>query len=249
MPPIPPLPPGQYSFRDLLYEISPRWLRAFWAWRLLYSIAVHVDGFIDAAVAAIKYRFPGYYTYQSLAQLARDRKMRRGRIEPDAAFALRLRGWIEAHKRRGTPPEMLRQLSAYHSNAYEIELVNHHGLRWLLGTDGSITHDMITWEPTKTPEQWAQWWLFYHWPVPVPGDGIWSDPGVWDDGGVWDSGLTAAQVEDLSIIPQEWNAGHIRKGSIILLNGDVELWDYPPGTWDDAGNWQTDGPGRITIVQ
>jgi hypothetical protein len=115
-----------------------------------------------------------------------------------------------------------------------------------MDTAGVITQDTVTWDFDLEPEKWARWTLFYEWSTPISGDGIWSDLGTYDDGGVWDSDLTVLEVADIRLVPTQWNAAHC-DGKVFLLTDDHELWDYPTGTWGDAGDWEDYPPASLCL--
>lgn len=237
------------TFRDTLRKISPSWLQQGTALRVLYSIGVQIDAFGEALVAGLKARFPNYYSSETLPIIGRERRIRRGPSEADATYATRLTRWLDDHRLRGGPYALLAQVFAYYAvTPFEVELVYYSGRRYSMDTAGVVTRDDITWSPDLNTAKWARWWMFYHWPDPVVSDGIWSDPGTWSDGGVWDSELTVEEVEELRLVPTEWNAAH-PFGTLVLMNDGVELWDYPPGVWSDPGDWldTTDGPVQLGI--
>ncbi len=215
--PTPDVPIATY--RDALYHLSPWWLRYGIALRIIYVIGLHLDIVAEMFVQGIRRRFPGLDSSDALALSGRDRRIRRGRLEPDEIYAARMRRWLDDHARRGGPYAMLAQLSAHYATApFAIDLVYCSTLCYRMAIDGTVTRLLL---PTFAPDaelatKPGRWWLFYHWPTVPPTDGIWDDPGTWDDGGVWDSGLTAEEVSDLRLIPNEWGNGHSR-GSIVLL--------------------------------
>lgn len=220
------------TFRDAIRKASPPWLRRGNAEKVLYAVGVHLDGLIDAMVASIKMRFPGYYSDETLPFESRQRGIFRGREETSASFAARLIGWWDAHRRRGNPYELLRQLHAHFApNNFPIELIYASGRRFTLAPDGTITWDDVAWTPPGDPAKHARWWLFYHNPAFAVAPGEWND-GVttWNGGQVWGSGLSAADVFDLKLIPIAWgNAESI--GHLVLLD-EGEAWDtYEPGAW------------------
>jgi hypothetical protein len=237
------------TFRDTLRRICPPWLARGNAEKYVYTFGLHLDILGDAVVAAIKLRFPNAYSAESLPLLGRDRKIRRGIGETDATYATRMRRWLDDHARRGGPYAMLAQIFAHYATApFLVELVSRKGQRHAMAIDGSVTRSEISFEPDDRPDLWSRWWLYYHWPTAVAADGVWSDPGVWSDGGVWDSSLTVAEVEDLKLIPTEWNAAHTT-GTLVVLSPDAELWDYPVGTWDEPGGIWGEIPAGIAQIR
>lgn len=206
------------TFRDAIRMLSPSWLRDRVGGGILYAIAAQCDALADAAVAAIKIRFPGLYSHESLPVLGRDRRIRRGRAEPDEVYAVRLARWLDDHRHRGNPYALLAQVHAFYAQApFPIELRYASGRRFEMDTNGNVTRGDIVWSPPGNPAQWARWWLFYQWPDPVDTDGIWSDPGTWDDGGVWDSDLSAEDVRDIRLVPREWNSAHAL-GRVVIVS-------------------------------
>jgi hypothetical protein len=208
------------TFRDTIRSISPPWLQTGNAEKIMYSFGVHMDLLGDAIAASVKLRFPGLYSVDSLPYLGRERRIRRGRYDSDSSYANRLQRWLDDHRRRGGPYAMLEQIHAHFApNNFPVELVYASGRRFSMDVDGNIVMDDIVWTPPGPVDtlKWARWWLFYHWPTPVYGDGLWGDPGTWGDGGVWGSSLSPADVQDLRLVPREWNAAHAI-GRIVLIS-------------------------------
>lgn len=238
------------TFRDTIRDkLSPPWLRGTIGEKVMYALAAQADALGDSVIAAVKSRFPNVYSGESLQYIGRDRKISRGRVETDVVYASRLTRWLDDHATRGGPYALLAQVNAYFAPAsFVVELVYFSGRRFISSAAGVVaTRDDYTWTPDTNTTRWARWWLFYRWPTSLTGDGIWSDAGTWSDGGVWDSNLTEQEVADVRLVPHEWNTAHAL-GVVVLLYGDLELWDYPAGTWADAGLWTSTGPAQISIV-
>jgi hypothetical protein len=238
------------TFRDTIRRITPKWLQGWLGERLLYSFAVHLDLLGDATSWGLQRRFPGLNgeveaeRYDSLGLIGRERRIRRGPNELNANYAARLIPWLDHHRRRGNPYTMLEQVGAYWSaTPFRIDLVYRSGLRFVRDVDGTITRDLVAWNPTDPPNA-SKWWMFFYDYPGATTDGIWSDPGVWSDGFVWDSNLTPAQVAELRLVPAEWNRAK-SNGVIVLLPSSVELWDFPPGLWSDPGDWLDNEAGGV----
>jgi|GEM_PF-2869342 len=123
----------------------------------------------------------------------------------------------------------------------------HVARRYSMDTAGNVLRGEAAWTPDSDSAHWARWWLIYSWPGAVVLDGAWDDAGVWSDGGVWDlDGFDADEVAELRAIPREWNAQHAR-GHLVLAPADAELWDYPPGIWNDGGAWNDETTTAVTI--
>lgn len=236
--------------RAAILELVPRWLRGTTAGAILQAIALHIDLTVQMAASGVRKRFPGADgTEDAIPRIAADRQIIRGRYETAASHNQRLVRWWDDHKRRGNAWALLEQLFRYFAAAFAIECVTFHGDRYSLTTAGVVTHDTIAWVPDNQSALWARWWLFYRWPSAIEADGTWADAGNWDDGGVWDASLaalSAIDVDDTRALPKTWGAGHAT-GKIVLLPAGAELWDYPPGTWGDSGQWSTNGAIMLGI--
>jgi hypothetical protein len=261
------------NFRELILERVPWWLRGFLGSRILYAIGVQADALGDAVGEGVRRRFPGLDSDDSLDAIGRDRRVARGRTEPAANYKPSLLRWLDDHRIRGGPYALLRRLHDFYTGrTWPIHLIYRGGRRFVMQPDGTTVRDIYAWDPDLTPELWAKWWLFHiiddptiytsdgdwsalgYWDEgeiwdSVPGatwDGIetWTDFGItWDDGGTWDTSLTIAEVENLRVVPKDRENAHTF-GSVVLLNDETELWNYPPGTWDDPGNW----PGYSALI-
>jgi len=233
------------TWRDTLLAKSPPWLQRGLGGKLLYVLGLHMDALGDAAVAAVRLRFPGVYTAEALPYQGRDRRIRRGRTEPDANYAVRLRRWRDDHRRRGGPFAMLSQLYAHYApNNFPISLVYRSGRRFAMDTAGVITVSDMSWNPDALPDQWARWWLLYSWPEPVPAVNEFGGGWSWG-GGVWGAGFTPDEIADLRLVPKEWNAAHAQ-GRIVLLGPGTQLWGFPPRLWGE-GTWDSGSRAELTV--
>lgn len=211
------------TFRDTIRKISPPWLRRGNNEKFAYALGLVIDDFGDALHAGVKLRFPGVYSDESLPQIGRERRIRRGRTESTTTYAIRLNRWLTDHRRRGGPYAMLQQLFAHYAPSnFPIELMYRSGRRFSMDVAGAIVRDDTTWTfDAVTASKWARWLLVFHWPTPIDDSGEWdSDPALWDDDTtVWDSNLTPEDIEDLRLIPKEWNAAH-PFGTVQLIDSD-----------------------------
>jgi hypothetical protein len=209
------------TFRDTIRQISPPWLRRGNNEKFAYALGVVIDDFGDALVAGLKLRFPGVYSDESLPLLGRERRIRRGRTESTTIYAVRLNRWLTDHRRRGGPYALLAQLYAHYApNNFPIELIYRSGRRFSMDVAGAVVRDDTTWTfDAVTASKWARWLLVFHWPIAIDDSGEWdSDPALWDDDAtVWDSNLTPSDIEDLRLLPKEWNAAHAL-GTVQLID-------------------------------
>lgn len=223
------------THRDLMRQICPPWLQTGNNEKFLYAVGLAVDTFGDALLAALKLRFPAYYSPDSLAVIGRERLIARGLTEPDEIYATRLIRWLDDHSTRGGPYAMLAQLHAYYApHNFTADLVYRNGRYFHVDTNGVVTRgDLPTFSPDDRPEQWARWWLFAYTDELV-------DP-------------TPEQIAEIRLIPAQWNAAHCQ-GTIVVLSGDqgagtgAELWNFPIGhVWNEPGNWNTPPAIFITV--
>lgn len=219
-----PITQALRTYRDRIRKACPPWLQTGLAEQWLYAAAVQIDAMADAVVGGIKLRFPGQYSYDSLPTIGRERRIRRGRTETDVVYSTRLARWFDSHARRGGPYAMLQQIYEFWApNSFPVTLLNRSGARYQMDVAGVISRDEIF---TYDTPQWAKWILLYE-----------SDA------------LTAADAEDIAVVPRDWIAAHCI-GDVMVLPTGGELWNYPLGhLWDESGTWDTvASPFRVTIV-
>lgn len=240
------------TYRATGNKTLPRWLRKGFdgpvgiAGKVMYALFIVIDDCASMLIAGVKRRFPGYLgEYDSLPLIGAQRRIARGPLETDAGYAARLIPWLDCHRTRGGPYAMLAQLYGFWSGAFQIALVYTSGKRFLLHTDGTITRDYIAgwagYGVDSMGRTLAQWKLFFQWPTAIGNDGLWGSVGstgnaFWGDGGIWGVDLTAAQVQNLLLVPTEWNAAHTH-GTVCLL---------PPSVWPDTSHWQD--PGLVSLA-
>jgi hypothetical protein len=214
-------------------------------------MGIQLDAMADAVVQGVQRRFPGYKgQYDSLPALGADRRIARGPNESDAGYAARLILWLDSvkgHPTRGGPYAMLAQLHGYWQGAFRIALIYRTGYGFFMGLPadptlqplGTVTRGFIfPWTDTTedalgTPL--AHWTLFFEWLPGVSNDGLWGDPGLWGDGGLWGCSLSPTEVEDLILVPTEWNSADAT-GHVTLLS---------TAQYNDPSTWQT--PGLVSI--
>lgn len=237
------------TLRDSMLSRAPRWLRRGRAGAFLYVLGMMLDALLEMTVAAVRVRFPGFYSAQSLEVLGRDRRIRRGIYESDSSYATRLTRWLDDHELRGGPYQMFAQLHAFFApNNFQIDLVYYSGRRFQMSPDGSVERDDIVWSPDGQTAKWARWWLFFRLATPLTSDGLWDDPGTWGDGGVWDSTLTVEEAANYRAVATDWNTAHAF-GRVVLVSPSTALWDYPSGNWDeDDDTWESETPAEFDIV-
>lgn len=214
------------AFRIAILRVMPPWLRRTNGAKVLGAIGMQVDALADQTAAGVRARFPGFVE-DALPLIGRERRIIRGPGETSATYSVRLRRWWDDHRRRGGAYALLEQLFAYYALApRRLDVVAHSGTRYVVDETGEITRDVIEWGADGT-DLWAQVWLFHR----------------LDEAPL----ITPEDVAVYLAIPREWSAGHVLPIPVWLIWPGAELWDYPPGTWDDPPDAIWDGPSPILV--
>ncbi len=227
--------------------LSPRGLKDK-AFRILYGIALIVDAAIQSAIEAVEARLPGIGTFTALYLIGRDRRIKRGRAETDAAFAERLKRWRYDWQRAGNPYAIMRQLQGYvYPKKPRMRIVNEQGTWYTLNTDGTVSRIALggnwDWDTQDEILKSRFWIIIYSTGAEAP----WSRDGTWNDGEVWGtnattwgSTATADQVADIRSIVSDFKSATGLCQNIIICfdNGSFDPEGISPpnpdGLW---GNW------------
>lgn len=216
----------QITFRDTIRNIVPGWMQRGTIGKVIFTLGAHLDAISDMATEALLKRYPLPNSEDASSLLGEDRKIIRGVYEDWNTYASRLRIWRQSHQTRGGAYSLLRQLYAFWSGAFQIEIYTSGINRayYIMGTDGNIARG--------TSSAWvvaglSRWLLVYQWPDPLTDDGLWGDPGTWGDGGVWGSGLTPETVSNLRRVPAQWGNAHsigrLRLAYVLNNSNFIEL--------------------------
>jgi len=250
-------------FAGGLLRRLPPWLQRTVGARVVQGLADPIDALVLSTLAAVRARFPSSTMTDALARIGAERKIPRGLAESDETFAARVLPWLDAHRGRGGPYALLRQLDAYFQAWLNvpIDCVSYKGNRHVIDAaalvaDSAITHDGITWGGDSSGK-WARFWVFLYLPsavVPAPIETVYlvTDTGariVTDTGAflVADlsldaTALDAAQIEIFTCVVRAWAAAHIDRATVVLLWGYRRLWNYPQAvptwaTWGGTSTW------------
>lgn len=224
------------THRDAIRDTAPRWLQGTWGGRLLYSLALVLDGMGDALAAGLKMRFPGLYSTESLPLIGRERRIVRGPGETDGQFAARLRMWLDSHRRAGNPFALLEQLRAYllpENPSIVLEVINRNGVRYLLSNSGEASvFTGETWDWDNHPDQWSRFWV-------VLNNTKWDQSGItwgsatWGDGSAWGCDATPAEVTGVRNLVKAWTPPHAKCENVVVVFDAFGFSLTPPdGTWD-----------------
>lgn len=247
-------------------RLTPPWLRRTVGAQVMEGIAEVVDDTAERFVQGVKLRFPGVpprpIDADALALTGRERRIRRGPLEPEATYAARLPSWWDAHRTRGGPYALLEQLFAYWRDALGVrmDVVYHSGTRRWIDPAGVITRDAITWGADGS-SNWARIWVFFHLGDvldtvdvtdhlgdPILDDG--DDPILARTGSLIVGGAVSDEdAENFKAIPREWSAAHVQRTTIVLLWGEARLWGYPqPVPAWGAWTWQGATTNPVVLV-
>lgn len=148
------------SLRNYGYQLVPRWARGPRLTKLLYAIWTVADEIATMCLMAIKIRFPGVFSYESVPRIASERHLFQGPNELVAHFCERLKTWWDVGKHSGNFYTMAQQIQAYCLPAkFVVEIVQNNGVRYTLGTDGSFSMDQTTWNWDGDSKQWSRFWV------------------------------------------------------------------------------------------
>lgn len=248
-------------FTEHLRQLSPPWLQRSVGGRVMRAIATVVDEHVVRVVDGTRLRFPGFdednIDPTALALTGRERRIRRGPFEPAATYAARLRGWWDAHRGRGGPYELLRQLDAFFEWFLDVRMdtVDARGKRVWIDDESVITRDSITWDADGSGK-WARLWVFFYVPALISsltgdtlitqdGDTLCTEDGdpIITDATISPDELGPLEEELFRCIPRDWSAAHVERIYVVLLWDERRLWNYPQPvpTWAEWGATSTWG--------
>lgn len=257
------------QFRDVLRSIVPSWLQDRGSaalsvgFRLLWSFGVVLDGLLEGLVQGVTAAFPGLGTPTALPLLGRSRGLRRGLAETDASYGERLRFWRRAHRQKGHPFEILRQIRHY-LGPVRCRTVDFSGNWHTIAEDGTENWLQLpgswNWHSGWTTG-WCRFWVIIYPPASWE---VWPsfyelDPTLWG-GNLAGNGWTLGQqipfsiAEDIRGIVREWKPAHVSVVNIIIAFDPASFDPADAGTLPD-GEWlyYTKGspkePARFTTAR
>lgn len=227
--------------RHTMFSLVPKWLRGFNAYTVLYSIQLVTDELWDILMAAVKIRFQGYYSNESIPRIASERKMFQGRTETPDQFAARLSTWWDVAKRTGNFYIMAKELAAYFvPTSVRIRIVTNNGTLYTLGTDGSWAITAIAWNWDGDATQWSRFWVLLD-------NGVLGLTGlsleVLQTGNIIRQSTrfigsdATADFEVLHAIVEQHRDPHTHCVHIMPILDDTNFWaNRPAGNWDRWAN-------------
>jgi hypothetical protein len=244
------------SFREYLRQIVPPWLSdrtgagRTVGFRYLYAFALVADLATQRVVEGMRSKFPRLADPSALPYIGRDRVIRRGPNEPDAAYAERLVRWIDDWKHAGNPYATMHQVRRFlYPSKPKMRIVNANGTWYTLNPDDSV--ERVVTLPTKN-WNWdgnsalhARFWLIIYSDTGTPftRDGVWTASETWADEvtSTWGSTATPEQVAGIRAIVSDWKSSHGVCVNICIAF-DSAVFDpantappNPDGTWLNWG--------------
>lgn len=232
------------SFRLLRRAMGPRWLVADGdeGEAVGYSLDLIKDAWLDRLRRGLLARFPQNgpngetAPTDALTAMGRDRRLVRGISETDAAYALRLRRWLDDRKVAGNPFALMQKLAEYCGPLPSFRTVDARGNWFSRAADGTISVSLAQanwdWDGLAVGKRWARFW------VVIYPNGLWTESAYdWGDlagpgwgeatSGTWGSTAEADQIATIKHIVNDWKPGGTRCVNIILA--------FDPTSFDPAG--------------
>jgi hypothetical protein len=228
--------PVSTTFRDMVYAISPSWLRGPIGSRFMYSMAVQLDAAADGIAYAVLARFPTKAPADAMPWIANDRQIEQGFQESQADWTARLTQWLDRWAHAGSPWGVLMAVRGWVApDPCAVLTVNNRGVfdSYAQGAPCDPAHP-----PTHTPtfNGWVwdalsglRLWGFTPWRMWVvlyPGASTWTQTSqVWGDGSRWGNGAvygvtggsaTASQLQGLRATVKKWKRSRTWVPWIIL---------------------------------
>lgn len=222
---------------------------------LLESIALVLDGSLQALYDGMRLSYPYRCAPEGLISLSLDRGIRLYDTEPDASKRDRLAHWWLLWKQKGSHQGEMRHARPYFMGADgkgiipTIRIVHQCGdgssATWhtVNGATGIYSAHKVT--PSNfnydgRPALWSRFWVFIY----MAGTGIavpplYGDGHDYGDGTLYGGGLTPGQCADIAKMFYDWKASHSWLGGVWLV------WDA--SSVDPLGTPTQDGEGRWSL--
>jgi hypothetical protein len=243
-------------FRRAFYKLTPSWLHTGEGERVLYSFGLLLDASMSRLRQGLLARFPTR-SHVALDALGRDRGIRRGYRESNESYAQRLIGWRTAHKRKGNPLELLRQVRGYLSyfGGVKCRLVDQSGNWYTINEDGSEEFEVLAggwnWDSKPREGNWGRFWVIIYAPPgwtehPTLGDpNLWTvgqigwvpDPELypdWEGHSIGVDGMPPVIANELSQVIRDWKSlDSVCEWVVVAFDPN----SFTPGSSETDGLW------------
>lgn len=243
------------TFRRLVKYMGPAWLvrervKATPASepieterRAMYATALVRDALAARVIRGVSYRFPiaDSTPEDAMLEIGRSRRVAKGPSEPLAAYAERLRRWLDDWRIAGSPWAVLEQVRAYCSpHLVRVRIYTNRGDCYTIDRDGTRSRVRDTgWDWDGDATRWSRWWLVIYPDAGLPWDRqiAWGAGPLWGAvPGTWGSTATQADVYAIRRIIRERKPAGARCSHVIVCFDDAHFDPTDAGTLPD-GTW------------
>lgn len=248
-------------FRDGFARHTPWWLsdRRYSGktvgYRFLWAMIAPLDVLMDLLLRGIFAALTGLGTPTALPWIGKTRGLIRWQDESYAAYAARLRGWLDEHKEAGHTRQIAKMVQGFLRTHPRMRIVSRAGVWITREQDGTVTKTEAAWDwdsvshPSRNDPSspyWSDLWIIvYATPEQFP-----LRPGTLGDlsgadGFAIGHMISIEEVDVLKAEIAQWKAAHSRIRAVIWTT-DPDLFDpeepssLPDGTW---GGWGGTGSG------
>lgn len=234
-------------FRDAFAKYTPRWLAdrpgqqngPTFGYRTLWAMIAPLDVLADVAVQGLQAGL-GIGTPTALPLIGRSRGLLRWQDESDAAYAARLRGWLDAWRAAGSMEVIARQIQGYmRSTPYQIRVWNRAGFTGTLtGSSWTTGMQAWSWDEDSNPERSFYWSELF---IVVQTSSQWAFAGAWGSGTWGDAPLglghdvTTEESDAIRGLVNQWKAAHTYV-RVIVWCSDSSKFD-PLANTGASGAW------------
>jgi hypothetical protein len=255
------------TFRNLRTKVAASWLLEGEGGLVGYSLDLLKDTFVERTYLGLLARLPqndptGLTTApaDALEAIGRDRGITRGISETDSSYARRLLAWLDDHKKRGSPFELMHQLAGYvNDSTARFKTVDARGNWYMRAADGTETSDLDTgnwnWDGA-IGTRWSRFWVIIYPGARWTSTDTWGAAGDWGDPTTrtWGTTATQEQVTSVRSIVKYWKPGGTVNPCVIIALDNASFDSAAPepdGLW---GRWSkiVDGvrvPSRLATAR
>jgi len=239
-------------FRVARKLLSTRWLTEGEGELVGYALDLLRDGILERLRLSVLARIPqndptGTTTAptDALAAMGRDRRVIRGISESNAAYAVRLKAWLDDRRTAGNPFALMQKLAEYCGPLCSFRTVDVAGNWFSRDENGVETVALKTgnwnWDGDATRARWSRFWVIIY------PNGLWTEGPEWGDpdapewgstSATWGSTATAAEVAAVRSIVADWKPAGTRCVNVIVA---FDTASFDPASPEPDGLWETWG--------
>jgi hypothetical protein len=219
-------------------QLAPGFLRGDYGQQLMRSLGILKDLALERARRAVRARMPTLAPYDALPLIGDERQIDAVPGEPAAAYAERLRNAWDTWRLAGLPLGVLRALRIAGFPTVTLLQMRRHSFTLDADSNLVVANYGAPVDQGYTPANYpATFWNAFGVVI--------SEPFGWSGAVPADGSATA---ELCRRVLKRWKPAHAICDTITIVTG-IELWDWPAGSWDEAGgHWLTDGEAAAGVV-